>query len=108
MTLLRFISRFSRPRRGHSLIDVLIGITILAIALGSAFSLAAHNASLMQRNQRTALFCEQQDAGSLAVQAVDQLKEFRLRTFQAKLFDNTAADPAAAMHGQAGRLVDDQ
>jgi Tfp pilus assembly protein PilV len=81
MILLRLISRYSRPRKGHSLVDVLIGITVLAIALGSAFSLAAHNARIMQRNQQMA-------AASLLAQS--KLEELRNQTFANIV---TGADP---------------
>jgi prepilin-type N-terminal cleavage/methylation domain-containing protein len=44
----------SKTRGGHSLIEVLIGLTILAIALGSAFALSINTSNMFSRTQRVA------------------------------------------------------
>jgi type II secretory pathway pseudopilin PulG len=44
--------KFIRSRAGYSIVDVLVGMTILAISLGSAFALAINNSNLFHRNQR--------------------------------------------------------
>lgn len=43
---------FCRSRSGHSIIEVMIGMTILAIALGSAYALSINTSTLFHRNQR--------------------------------------------------------
>lgn len=45
-----FLARLGR-RSGLSLVEVLIGMTILAIALASAFALSVANARIVERNQ---------------------------------------------------------
>jgi hypothetical protein len=63
---------------------------------------------VLQPGQRGALLGQQQDAGRLPVQSVHQFEEFRLGTGLPQLFDHAETHPAAAMHRNPGRLVDDQ
>jgi Tfp pilus assembly protein PilV len=72
MTALHFILRKPSRRRGFSLLDVLIGMTVLAVALGSALALAGNNARLVSLNQNTA-------AASLLAQ--NKLEELRNATY---------------------------
>ena len=44
--------KFCKSKGGHSIIEVLIGMTILAITLGSAYALSISNSNLFLRNQR--------------------------------------------------------
>jgi prepilin-type N-terminal cleavage/methylation domain-containing protein len=55
-------------RRGFSLVEVLIGMAILAIALGSAFTLSYTTARVTQRNQNLAA------AASLAEFKLEELR----------------------------------
>ncbi len=66
-------------------------------------SLAQH---LVQPHQRAPGLGEQQDAGGLAVEPVRQFEERLMWPRRAHLLDQTERHPAAAMRGQAGRLVD--
>jgi prepilin-type N-terminal cleavage/methylation domain-containing protein len=43
-----------RPRGGYNLLEVLIGMVVLAIALASAFAMSVANARLVERNQNLA------------------------------------------------------
>src|SRR5689334_9401802 len=60
----------------------------------------------VQLGERRALLRDQQDARRLAVEAMDELEKARLRPRGAQLLDEAERDPAAAVHGEAGRLVD--
>ncbi|GEM_PF-2638880 len=42
------------PRGGYNLLEVLIGMVVLAIALASAFAMSVANARLVERNQNLA------------------------------------------------------
>jgi prepilin-type N-terminal cleavage/methylation domain-containing protein len=59
-------------RNGFSLVEVLIGMTILAIALASAFALSVANARIVERNQSLSV------AVSLAE---SKMEEMRNRAF---------------------------
>jgi hypothetical protein len=41
-----------KSRAGHSIIEVMIGMTILAVTLGSAWALSINTSTLFHRNQR--------------------------------------------------------
>ncbi|MBN2083436.1 prepilin-type N-terminal cleavage/methylation domain-containing protein [bacterium] len=64
----------SDGRRGYNLLEVLIGMTILAIALASAFAMSVANARLVENNQNLSA------AVSLAE---SKLEELRNTTFDA-------------------------
>jgi Tfp pilus assembly protein PilV len=72
MSTVAFLLRKPSRRAGFSLLDVLIGMTVLAIALGSAMALAGNNAQLMESNQHIA-------AASLLCQ--NKLEELRNATY---------------------------
>lgn len=52
LSLRRLIA--SNPRGGYNLLEVLIGMVVLAIALASAFAMSVANARLVERNQNLA------------------------------------------------------
>ena len=62
---------------------------------------------LVQVDERGALLGEHQHAGGLAVQPMHQFQEFRVRPRVAQLLDHAERHAAAAVHGDAGRFVDD-
>jgi hypothetical protein len=62
----------------------------------------------VHRGQRRALAGDQQHPRCLAVDPVHQLEQPRLRPRRAQPLDHPEVDPAAAVHGHAGRLVDRQ
>lgn len=59
----------------------------------------------MQVAQHAALLGDHQQAGGVAVQAVHQLQFLGVRAQLAQRLDHAEAQAAAAMHGDAGRLV---
>ena len=61
----------------------------------------------MQVDQRRALLGEEHHARGVAVEAMDELEELRLGPRRPHLLDQAGGDPAAAVHREAGRLVDD-
>jgi hypothetical protein len=63
---------------------------------------------LVQRQKHRALLAKQQDAGGFTVQPVCKFEKTRLWPLSAQGLDYTEAFAAAAMHGDAGRLVDHQ
>ena len=63
---------------------------------------------LVQFKQSGARFGQQQTAGGIAVKAVGQLQVWRVRPQPAQRLDQAHAYPAAAMHGQPGRLIQHQ
>ncbi len=62
----------------------------------------------VQLPQRAAPFREHQAARGLAVEPMHERQVLELGARMAQQFDNTVADPAAAVHGDAARLVDDK
>jgi Tfp pilus assembly protein PilV len=72
MKIAAYLFRAPRRRAGFSLIDVLIGMAILSIALGSSLALAGNNARLVSRNQNLA-------AASLLAQ--NKLEDLRNSTY---------------------------
>ena len=68
MRFRRHLSIRMRGRRGYSLLEVLIGMVILAIALASAFAMSVANARLMERNQNISA------ASSLAEEKLEELR----------------------------------
>lgn len=62
----------------------------------------------MQGKQRRSLLADQQDSRSLAVKTMREFQKARLRPLPTQGFDDPEALAAAAVHRDAGRLVDDQ
>ena len=62
----------------------------------------------VQIRQRGTFLCQQQQAGRVAVQAVHQFQELGVGARGAQLLDHAERHARAAMHGHAGRLVDDE
>src|SRR5262245_56432823 len=62
----------------------------------------------MECRERGAPFRQQQYASGFTVEAVHQLQEARLRSFEPQLLHYAPADPAPAVNGDPGRLVDGQ
>ena len=62
---------------------------------------------LVQVHERRALFREHQHAGRLAIQPMHEFEKLRVRPRIAQLFDDAERHAAAAVHGDAGRFVDD-
>src|SRR5438309_5701412 len=62
----------------------------------------------MQLDQGAALFGEDQQSRSVAIEPVRKLEHLRLRPGGAQRLDHAIADAAAAVHRNAGRLVDHQ
>ncbi|MDQ3024457.1 MAG: hypothetical protein M3R04_08765 [bacterium] len=72
MKAILFLLRVPKRRCGFSLLDVLIGITVLTIALGSAMALAGNNARLVSLNQNVA---------SASLLAQNKIEELRNATY---------------------------
>jgi hypothetical protein len=62
----------------------------------------------VQGEQRRALLAEQQDPRGFAVKPMRKFEKARLRPLPSQRLDDPEALAAATMHGDAGRLVDDQ
>jgi hypothetical protein len=71
--------------------------------VGTAF---AH--LLVQVGEGRTFLGQQQQARGFAVEAVHQFQELGLRPRRAQLLDDAIRHARAAMHGNAGRLVDDE
>jgi len=65
---MRLVRRILASRDGFNLLDVLIGMVLLAIALASAYQLTYNNSRLMQRTQYSA------NATTLAEYKLEQLR----------------------------------
>jgi prepilin-type N-terminal cleavage/methylation domain-containing protein len=74
MRFWRQLSMRLGERRGYSLLEVLIGMVILAIALASAFAMSVANARLMERNQN--------------ISAASSLAECKLEELRNQSFDS--------------------
>lgn len=82
-----------RPRRGYNLLEVLIGMVVLAIALASAFAMSVANARLVERNQNLAA------AVNLAEAKIEELRNLPF----ASIVDGSE-DGAINAQGDAGGI----
>ncbi len=85
---------FQRPAAGHQRQVALLH--------------AAFAQQLVQPAQGTAFLCDQQYAGSLAIQPVHQFEIRCIRTHRAQRFQTFEMTAAAPVHRHAGRFVDRQ
>ena len=63
---------------------------------------------ILHHGKRRTFLADDEQAGGLAIKAVRQLQEARLRALLAQQLDHAEAHPAAAMHGEPGRFIDHQ
>ena len=90
-------------------LDVLALVDPVAVDGGQVALVGQAVAHLrVQVGQGRALLGDQEQARGLAVEAVHQFQELGLRTRRAQLLDHAIGHARAAVHGHAGRLVDDE